>query len=183
VIRRLDCIDDTMVVGRRRMTTRGNTGFSKLSLAAALSASVTILVPGETVAQENPFPLDPPATCTLQNVAGMYGFNEDTLSSPTVSEPRARVGILDLKPDGTATIRFRGFRERGGDLRSGRVTEGEWEIGDDCSGFVDFPEVVTQTGGVVEVDYLLVAVENGTELFLIGNNPLEEADAKLLFRR
>jgi hypothetical protein len=164
------------------MMTRCNTGFSKLSLAAALGASVIILVSDETMAQENPFPMDLPATCTLENVAGVFGFNEETLSSPFTNEPVAILGVLDLRSDGTVTSQFRAFAELGGDLIVGEVVEGVWSVESNCLGSIDI-ETLTTPLASAEIDFEFVAVENGTELFLIRNNPLEEGDAKLLFRR
>jgi hypothetical protein len=129
------------------------------------------------------FPRDLPSECTLDNVAGVFGFNEETSSSPGAQEARAFVGLIDLHADGTALLQKRGFRERGGDVREGQILEGEWTVEPNCFGLIDFPEVDAPAGSSVEFDFLFVAVENGTELCLVSNNPLEQIDAKLLFRR
>ena len=127
------------------------------------------------------FPPDLPSTCNLDNVAGTYGFNEDSLTSARTGEPNdiAAVGIFHLHPEGGAFFQAKFFTERGGELRTSSVYEGEWTVEENCFGFIDFPEF----GEDIEIDFAFVAVENATELFLIRNNPLEEADAKLLFRK
>jgi len=162
------------------MSTSCGRRMARMTLGAALAA-VPILT-GQASA-EDMFPEVLPHECTADNVAGIFGFNEDTASSPGIREPRAFVGIIDLQPGGTAMLQKRGFRERGGDVRQGQLLEGTWTIDANCFGFVDFPEQASPGGNAVEFDMLFVAVENATELLLITNNPLEEMDAKLLFRR
>jgi hypothetical protein len=133
--------------------------------------------------EEDEFLRDLPSVCAHENVAGVFGFSEETQSSPTVREPRAFVGVINLRPDGSAVLQKGGFMERGGEVRIGRVLEGRWTIEPHCIGFIDFPEVDASAGVPVEFDYLFVAVENATKLLLISNNPLEAFDARLLFRR
>jgi hypothetical protein len=132
---------------------------------------------------DDAFLRDLPSQCAPENVAGLYGFSEETRSSPTVREPRAFVGVINLRADGTAVLQKKGFMERGGEVRTGRVLEGQWTVEPHCFGFIDFPEVDASAGITVEFDYLFVAVENATKLLLISNNPLEAFDARLLFRR
>jgi len=132
---------------------------------------------------EEEFLRDLPSACAAENVAGVFGVNEETQSSPTVREPRAFVGVINLRSDGVAVLQKKGFMERGGEVRTGRVLEGQWTVEPHCIGFIDFPEVDASAGITVEFDYLFVAVENATKLFLISNNPLEAFDARLLFRR
>jgi len=162
------------------MITSSGKRMARIALAAALGA--TSMVTGQAWA-EDMFPEILPHECTADNVAGIFGFNEDTASSPGIREPRAFVGIIDLQAGGTAMLQKRGFRERGGEVREGQLLEGTWTIDPNCFGFVDFPESASPGGNAVEFDLLFVAVENATELLLIANNPLEEMDAKLLFRR
>lgn len=117
--------------------------------------------------------------CSLENVAGVFGYNLDTESSPARQRPGAGLGLLDLKANGDAMLIVKAFLERGGELRM-LMQEGTWSIDENCFGFIDFPEDET-TGA--ETDYGFIAVENATELFMIRNNPLQEIDAKLLYRR
>lgn len=128
------------------------------------------------------FPSDLPSECTLENVEGVFGFNEDTLWAAVTREPAAFIGILDLRSDGTVAGQFRAFVERGGDVITTDGVEGEWSVEPNCFGFIDL-ETITTPIGPAELDYQFVAAENATELFIIRNNALEEADAKLLFRR
>lgn len=145
----------------------------------ATLTGASVLVSVGALAQEV-FPPDLPNTCTLDNVAGAYGFNEDTSRSAVPSTRNtAALGVLHLHPEGDAFIQFKVFLERGGDVVTTSVFEGEWMVEENCMGEIDFPEFSEG----IELDFAFVAVENATELFLIRNNPLEEADAKLLFRR
>lgn len=52
-----------------------------------------------------------------------------------------------------------------------------------CTGLIDFRNITAEDGRVARIDYLFVAVGNASELFVVRNSPLEEMDAKLLFRR
>ena len=161
-----------MTTGRRKM--------AQIVLGTALGAASIV---SEQAWTQEAFPRDLPSQCTLENVAGIFGFNEETSSSPGAREARAFVGLIDLHSDGTALLQIRGFMERGGEVREGQILEGEWTVEPNCFGLIDFPEVDAPAGSTVEFDFLFVAVENATELFFVSNNPLEEADAKLLFRR
>jgi hypothetical protein len=162
------------------MTTGRRKRMSQIVLGTALGAASIV---SEQAWTQEAFPRDLPYQCTLENVSGVFGFNQETRSSPGAGEARAFVGLIDLHSDGTALLQNRGFRERGGEPREGQILEGEWTVEPSCFGLIDFPEVDAPAGSTVEFDFLFVAVENGTELFFISNNPLEEADAKLLFRR
>lgn len=159
-----------------------------LSLSGIFRSAIALVV-GAVAAQshaalaQDTLATDLPGECTLESVAGAFGFNEDTGSSPGARENRAFIGIIDLRDDGTAFYQRRGFQERGGEVRVGQLLEGEWSVEPNCFGEIDFPEVNAPSGGTVELDFAFVAVENATELFFIANNPLEEGDAKLLFRR
>lgn len=133
---------------------------------------------------QDDFPSDLSSECTLDNVAGAFGFNQDSLVNPSDDEgPAAVVGIIDLRPDGTAAMQVQAFGERGGSASMGPILEGEWSVEPNCFGFIDFPRIELAIGGRAEIDLAFVAVENATELFMIRNNPLEERDAKLLLRR
>lgn len=153
----------------------------RFSLSSLSAAALCLCAAWPATAQDL---IDPerPYDCTLDNVAGVYGFNEDTPSGTVTGESIAFVGILELGADGYAAIQFNGFLERGGPGVTSDVFEGTWEVEPNCLGLIDF-ETFETPGGSAESDYAFVAVENATELFLIRNNPLEEADAKLLFRR
>lgn len=147
-----------------------------------LSAAIIMAAPISAVAEEGVFPEDLPHACTYENVAGVFGANEDTLSGAGNRLPQALLGVLDLRPDGTAGLALRGFGIVGGpSVSTQEPLEGEWTIEPNCFGFIDFP-VYDFPAGRDEVDFLFVAVENGSELFFIQNNPLEAGDAKLLFR-
>lgn len=147
-------------------------------VAAALTLTMSAL---PAVAQDL---IDPerPYDCTLDNVAGVYGFNDDTASDTIGGSEIAFVGILELSANGDAAIQFSGFLERGGPGSMSNVFEGTWTVEANCFGFIDFEPFDTSRGSA-HSDYKFVAVENASELFMIRNNPLEEADAKLLFRR
>lgn len=162
------------------MTTSRRKRMSQIVLSTALCAAAVVSEPART---EEAFLRDLTYQCTLENVAGVFGFNEETLLSPGAREARAFVGLIDLQSDGTAFLQKRGFRERGGEVRIGQLLEGVWTVEPNCLGFIDFPQVDAPAGDTVEFDLLFVAVENATELFFIANSPLEEVDAKLLFRR
>lgn len=143
-------------------------------------ASATV---GAPALAQDIFPADLPSACTLENVAGAFGFNHELLSTASTGEPAASMGILDLRPDGTFALQFRGFVEVGGEVVTSPVYGGEWEVEENCVGFADFEEAASNFGPVIDIDFQFVAVENASELFLIRNEPLEEADAKLLLRR
>lgn len=150
------------------------------SVAVIVAASTMALTFAEpSIAQDHILP-DMTQTCSAANVAGVFGFNEHTLTSTVAQQPLALVGILDLRADGTASIQGRAFAEPGGAPIMSPIIEGEWTVEPNCTGFIDFEQ---STEGPGSPDMLFVAVENATELFIVRNNPLEELDAKLLFRR
>lgn len=156
----------------------------KLARTLALGAALLALGAGGSRAEEPSFPADPPYKCTLENVAGVYGSNEDTLRSPLPQQTVAGIAITDLRPDGTAATQLRLFLERGGPPFIDQVRHGRWTVEENCFGTIDIEQIVDPSGQVlVELDYLFVAVGNATEIFFVANNPLEEGDAKLLFRR
>jgi hypothetical protein len=55
------------------------------------------------------FPPNLPSQCTLDNVAGVFGFNEDTPTgvlfwTGASCGRTATIGILDLRPNGDAAV-------------------------------------------------------------------------------
>jgi hypothetical protein len=140
-------------------------------------------LPMSAAAQQDAFPSDLFSACTLESVAGTYGFNQELIAAAPTGEPGAGVGIFDLRPNGDFTLQFRVFLEEGGELITSFIYEGKWTVEENCLGFIDFPPTVSTLGPIIEIDFQFVAVENATELFLIRNTPLTELDAKLLFRR
>jgi hypothetical protein len=142
------------------MTTGRRTRIPQVVVGTALGAASLV---SEQAWTQEALPRDLPSECTLENVAGVFGFNEETSSSPGAQEARAFVGLIDLDADGTALLQKRGFRERGGDVREGQILEGEWTVEPNCFGLIDFPEVDAPARSTVEFDLLFVAVENAKQ--------------------
>lgn len=151
--------------------------FRALGLLAAASITAPVAWAQDLIDPERPY------DCTLENVAGAFGFNQDLVRAASTGRPAATIGILDLAPDGTFELQFEAFVEVGGEPVTSRIYQGEWSVEANCFGFADFQATQSTLGPVVEIDFKFVAVDNATELFLIRNDPLEEGDAKLLFRR
>ena len=111
----------------------------------------------------------PPEVCDTTLLAGVYGFNFDTLADPS-GGAEAGVGLLDLSKSGSLRLKLEGFSE-GGTEPFMRFERGHWEVREDCTGLLEL------RGGDL---YTFVAVNNGNELHLVMEALLEEAEAKRL---
>lgn len=114
----------------------------------------------------------PPEVCSTSLLAGVYGFNFDTLADPSAGA-EAGVGLLELRKSGSLRLKTEGFRD-GSTAPFMRYERGHWQVHDDCTGILEL-----RGGGL----YTFVAVENGHELHLVMDELLEAADAKRLFKR
>lgn len=112
----------------------------------------------------------PPEACSKALLVGTYGFNFDTLADPA-GGAEAGVGLLDLSKSGSLRLKLEGFSE-GATEPFMHFERGHWEVRDDCTGVLEL------RGGEI---WTFVAVQNGTELHLVMQDLLEEADAKRLF--
>ena len=148
-----------------------------------LNATVLLFIPVLTA----PFALQaqqPAPHCSLEGVAGVYGFNEDSPSGARgLDAAVALVGLLDLRPNGAAAVRYEVFSARAEGRFQSEVVNGVWSVQADCSGEIDFEPFTTVGGENLEQTFLFVAVDDGNELFFVRDNPREEGDAKRLFPR
>ena len=142
----------------------------QIVLGTALGAASIV---SEQAWTQEAFPRDLPDQCTLEKVAGIFGFNEETSSSPGAQEARAIVGLIDLHSDGTALLQTKGLQGTGRRGAGRPDPQGEWTVEPNCFGLIDFPEVDAPAGSTVEFDLLFVAVENATELFFVLTIPLK----------
>jgi len=120
------------------------------------------------------------STCTIESVAGSYGFNFESQQGSSVFPPGgeglpfATVGRLDLNADGTWSTVLETFIVMNGEPPQQPVydgAEGTWEIDENCMGRLDYANVPE------DVDASFISVNNGMELFIVWAF-IAEADAK-----
>jgi hypothetical protein len=151
-----------------------------LSLIAAVGMSVALVTGAASVRAQDNSDDDKKSdrkVCNLKSVAGVYGFNADSGPAPGFAEnENAGVGILELFKDGTLFVSAEFFVEGQTDEPRPIESEGTWDVGPDCRGFLDFTaEVAGDTDGI------FVAVNDAKELFIVFGFLIEEVDAKRLF--
>jgi hypothetical protein len=132
--------------------------------------------------------------CDDALVAGDYGINFDGFFNQRrqngntqifIQKPPIRgIGTLTLNDDATinddATVQvlIKGFVADTPQVSQGgpRIFEftGTWFVNDDCTGEIDFVEFDAV------IDWIFVAVKGGTELFIVSNGSLGQAQAKRL---
>lgn len=130
-------------------------------------------VDAERLFASAPAPADDPLpdACDVALLSGLYGFNFGTLADPALGGAEAGVGLLDLSESGSLRLKLEGFRE-GATGSFMRFKRGRWTVEEDCTGTLEL------RGGAL---WTFVAVRNGTELHLVMQDLLEEADAERLF--
>jgi hypothetical protein len=148
----------------------------KLKTVFALSLGCALALGSQTAMAQD---------CDTESVAGAYGMNFDGFLAEERPNGKTKiflnkrergVGRLELNSDGTAAISIRGFAagipgsrvEGPFDVQFG----GTWSVGADCTGEIDLDEYDS------EVDWLFVAVADGSELFVLSGASLGQIQAK-----